>query len=69
MADAIDDYTEFQDIFEAPLSVILEKFDENEAEGKVVTVYPHTYKYVEYEKIVACVLYRSMSGNTPDLIL
>jgi len=57
MADAIDDYTEFQDIFEAPLSVILEKFDENEAEGKVVTVYPHTYKYVEYEKIVACVLY------------
>ncbi len=25
MADAIDDYTEFQDIFEAPLSVILEK--------------------------------------------
>lgn len=56
-ADTIDNYKDYQNVFEAPIIETLKTFEKNEEDGKIVLSNPHAFKLTEYEKIVAIILY------------
>lgn len=55
-ATDVDNYDDFVGVFEDRLIITLKTFDAMEADGKSLGV-KHKYKWVEYEKIIACILY------------
>lgn len=52
----VDNYEDFVNVFEDKLIVTLKALDAKEASGVSLGV-KHTYKWIEYEKIIACILY------------
>ena len=56
-ATEVDNYEDFISVFENRLIAVLKAFDNQEANGETVIGNPHKYKFVEYEKIVSCILY------------
>ena len=51
---------DFQETFEKPLSIAMQALDDAEKKGKTVLSHQHHYRFVEYQKIVSCVLYCMM---------
>lgn len=62
-ATDVDNYADFVGAFENKLEVTLKALDKKEAEGKSTGV-KHTYKWVEYEKVISCILYSMLIRDT-----